>query len=147
MKKLFDYTLDSMNQFPIASFLFIISITLYFYTNRISDLIKENSDISVDEIDGGWGLNVRQCTTEPDLMGSYTECDDVLISEIYDTEEAAEKEKQRILKSIQNDLERKDVLNFRYLGSFFIYFPCIIIAGIAIYDVMRLKNKNKTIET
>jgi len=104
----------AMKEYPLTALFTLLFILSYFYTNRIDKYLSDDK-IWIEKKEWGWCLMAMDCNSEQDLRGSYTECEDVEISDIYDTFGQAMREKRRLLNLRKKELESRDFLNLRIL--------------------------------
>lgn len=143
MKNIIDLLLDSMNRYPVAAFVFLLSLLFFIYTYRFSDLINTDEEIYIVEEYNSWYLAAMTCHKETEIRGSSMDCEEIIISDEFDSENAAEIGRKKMIQEFNQKLVRLDFLNFRYLGSFFINFPSYFFLALGIYDVYRINNKKK----
>lgn len=143
MKNIIDLLLDSMNRYPVAAFVFFLSLLFFIYTFRFSDLINTDEEIYIVEEYNSWYLAAMDCQKETEIRGSSMDCEEIIISDAFDSEDDAEIGRKKMIHEFNEKLMRLDFLNFRYLGSFFINFPSYFFLAIGIYDVHRIKSKRK----
>jgi hypothetical protein len=130
----------AIKEYPLTAFFTLLFVFSYFYTNRISKYLRDD-DIWIDRNEWGWCIMANDCNSEQDLRGSYTECEDIVISDSFDTYEQAFKEKRRLLNWRKKELESRDFLNLRLLPILLVNGLYLIFAGLALASYIREENK------
>lgn len=138
IKQLWIELRPAIKKYPLTAVFMLLFVFSYFYTNRISKYLRDDN-IWIERNGWGWCIMAKDCNSEQDLRGTYTECEDVEISDIYDTYQQAFKEKRRLLNERKKELESKDILNLRFLPKLLVNGLYLIFAGLAFAAYIKKK--------
>jgi hypothetical protein len=138
IKQLWVELLPAIKEYPLTALFTLLFVFSHFYMNSIGEYLRDD-DIWIERIGRGWSVMGRECYSEPDLRGTYTECEDVEISDNYDNYLQAYEEKRKLLNWRKNELESKDFFRLRYLPKLLLEALELIFAGLAIISYFRKK--------
>ncbi len=151
MKQLFKELYSGFKKYPTASVFLILTLYIKFYHHQISNYLDQEK-IEIEFNDIGWCLVVDECISDQNIRGTYTECDEVEISDTFETYQEAYREKKKLLDIQNKKLTSYDYLNLRLLGKTtvgLLYLPLLVLSIYFFFKkdrALKLKKESNTEE-